>query len=67
MKPKTTTITVERIRDGKTQELTVEHAENLLRMRNGGGWRLPEKSKFELTKDGIRYKRDKGTDNEATA
>ena len=45
------------------REFEITHAERLLRMPNNGGWRLPENSNFEFSKDyGIRYKRHKKTD-----
>lgn len=45
------------------REFEVSHAERLLRMPKNGGWRLPENSKFEFSKeDGLRYKRNKKAD-----
>jgi len=32
---------------GYEREFSVEHAENLLSMRNNGGWELPKNSEFE--------------------
>lgn len=49
-----------------TQEFEISHAERLLRMRNNGGWRLPEKSTFEFVDNGIRRKGNKKADNGAT-
>ncbi len=38
----------------------ISHAERILRMKNNGGWKLPEDSKFEFSKEnGIKYKRNK--------
>ena len=44
---------------GVDQELSFEHAENLLRMPNNGGWQLPEDSEFVLTENGLERRRDK--------
>lgn len=42
------------------QSFSVEHAERLLRMKNNGGWQLPEKSKYTFdSKNGIRIKSTK--------
>ena len=43
------------------REFGIEHAERLLRMPNNGGWQLPEGSQYELTENGIRFKRNKET------
>lgn len=32
------------------------HAERLLKMRNNGGWVLPQDSKFEMTENGLKYR-----------
>lgn len=48
---------------GATVEYEISHAERLLRMRNNGGWRLPEKSTFEFVDNGIRRKGNKKADN----
>ena len=37
-----------------TQEFEISHAERLLRIKNNGGWQLPEKSTFEFVDNGIR-------------
>jgi len=49
-----------------TVDYEISHAERLLRMRNNGGWRLPEKSTFEFVDNGIRRKGNKKTDNGTT-
>ena len=49
-----------------TEEFTITHAERLLRLRNNGGWRLPDNSTFKFdNENGIGYKRDKKADNGA--
>lgn len=51
---------------GMRVELEASHAERLLRMRNNGGWQLPEDSRFEFDKEhGLRYKRHKKADSGA--
>lgn len=46
------------------REFEITHAERLLRMKNNGGWKLPENSQFEFNNDyGIRYRRNKKKDN----
>lgn len=49
---------------GIQHDFTLEHAERLLRMPNNGGWVLPENSKFELTKDGLKYRTNTEGDKE---
>lgn len=64
---KTTTVLLECTTLKTTREFEIAHAERLLKMQNNGGWRLPENSKFEFSKEnGIRYKRNKKADNGAT-
>lgn len=46
-----TTVTLECPTLGITREFTAAHAERLLRMRNNGGWVLPENSKFSFDKE----------------
>lgn len=41
------------------REFSLEHATNLLRMKNNGGWRLPKASPFEFKKDAITSKSGK--------
>ena len=36
---------------GICRDFTVAHAERLLRLRDGGGWRLPEVSNFTFDKE----------------
>ncbi len=49
-----------------TREFEFSHAERLLKMRNNGGWKLPEKSKFQFdSENGLRYKQDKKADSGA--
>lgn len=43
------------------RSFSVEHAERLLRMKNGGGWSLPEGSKFEFVDNGINVRRNTGS------
>lgn len=58
MNAKTTTVTL--AANGVTREFEFSHAERLLRMRNNGGWKLTEKSKFEFSVDyGLRRCEDK--------
>lgn len=40
----------------QSRSFEFSHAERLLRMRNNGGWHLPEGSKFEF-RDNALYKR----------
>ena len=44
------------------REFDFVQAERLLRMRNNGGWELPEKSKFEFKENALRYRQDKKSD-----
>lgn len=44
----------------KMQSFEISHAERLLRLPNNGGWQLPTSSEFELTKDGLIFRTDKG-------
>lgn len=46
------------------REFVQEHAENLLRMRNNGGWHLPENSPYQFSEENGITKRttNKGTD-----
>jgi hypothetical protein len=46
-----------------TVEYEISHAERLLRMRNNGGWQLPEKSPFEFVDNGIKRRGNKKSDN----
>lgn len=64
---KTTKVLLECTTLKTTREFEVTHAERLLRMRNNGGWQLPENSKFEFDKEnGLGYKSNKKADNGAT-
>lgn len=36
---------------GICRDFTAAHAERLLRLRDGGGWRLPDGSKFTFDKE----------------
>lgn len=63
MRSKTTLVTLECAALNVTQDFEISHAERLLMMRNNGGWKLPKESNFEFTKDGIKYRTDKKTDN----
>lgn len=56
MNAKTTTVTL--VANGVTQQFELAHAERILRMRNNGGWALPEDSKFEFVDNGIRRRTD---------
>lgn len=49
----------------EVRSFSVEHAERLLRMKNGGGWSLPEGSKFEFVDNGIDIRRNTGSDKGA--
>lgn len=45
----------------KTQEFEHSHAERILRHKpDNGGWQLPTNSEYELTKDGLTFRADKG-------
>ena len=58
MNAKTTTVTL--VANGVTREFEFSHAERLLRVRNNGGWKLTEKSKFEFSENyGLRRCQDK--------
>lgn len=48
------------------EEFEISHAERLLRIKNNGGWRLPEDSPFEFLENGIRFKQNKKGNNGAT-
>ena len=52
MKAKITRVVLEA--NGTTRVFSLTHAERLLRMKRNGGWHLPENSKLEMTKDGLR-------------
>ena len=43
-----------------TEAFEITHAERLLRMRNNGGWTLPEDSQYTFENDGIRIKENTG-------
>lgn len=66
MGAKVTKIALMRIDNEQVQEFEVTHAERLLRMRNNGGWVLPEKSNYQFDKEnGITSKRhQKGTNED---
>ena len=53
---KTNTVLLVVPEHGIQQDFTLEHAERLLLMPNNGGWVLPKDSKFELTKNGLKYR-----------
>ena len=58
MNAKTTTVAL--VANGVTREFEFSHAERLLMMRNNGGWKLTEKSKFEFSENyGLRRCQDK--------
>ena len=44
----------------RIEAFEVEHAERILRMRNNGGWHIADDEKVELTKNGLRLRKDKG-------
>lgn len=48
-----------------TREFEASHAERILKMKNNGGWQLPEKTNFEFDENGLRYKRNKKADSGA--
>lgn len=56
MNAKTTTVTLQ-VGD-VTRDFEFSHAERLLRMKNNGGWKLPESSDFEFVENALRYKPD---------
>ena len=56
MNAKTTTVTLQ-VGD-VTRDFEFAHAERLLRMKNNGGWKLPESSTFEFVGNALRYKPD---------
>lgn len=53
---KTTKVSLVVPKLGIRRDFTLEHAERLLLMPNNGGWMLAKDSKFELTKDGLKYR-----------
>lgn len=64
---KQTIVTLENDSLKTTRDFEVSHAERLLKMPNNGGWKLPEKSKFDFSLEhGLRYKRNKKADSGAT-
>lgn len=64
MQAKKTIVVLENTSLQTSREFEISHAERLLTMPNNGGWRLPENSNFEFSKDyGIRFKRNKKADN----
>ena len=58
---KSTKVKLVRQYDGEQVEFEVDHAERILKMRNGGGWALPEDSEYEM-KDGTLDRRNKKAD-----
>lgn len=58
MSAKTTTVLLEVPAYGIKQDFDIKHAERLLRKKNNGGWVLPKDSKFEMTEDGLKYRRN---------
>lgn len=66
MNAKQTTVALCQKNTGVTQEFEITHAERILRLRNNGGWELPESSNyiFDL-QNGITKKRNKGKDKGA--
>lgn len=63
---KATKVTLCCPRHGMVAEFEASHAERILRMRNNGGWELPEDSRFEFDREnGITYKRHKKADSGA--
>ena len=53
-------VTLEVPEHNMTESFSVEHAERILRMKNNGGWQLPEKSKYTFdSKNGIRIRTTK--------
>ncbi len=42
------------------QKFEISHAERILMMPRNGGWHLPTNSEYELTKNGLTFKSDKG-------
>lgn len=42
------------------REFGIEHAENLLRMPNNGGWYIPNESQFKYENGNISRKNKKG-------
>lgn len=61
MEPKTSTrVTLEVTEHKMSQSFEITHAERLLKMKNNGGWKLPEDSKYTFDlKNGIRIKSTK--------
>lgn len=62
MNAKTTTVTLT-VGD-VTRDFEFTHAERLLKMKNNGGWKLPESSEFEFVGNALRYKQDSKRNNE---
>ena len=57
MNAKTTTVTLEA--GVIVQDFEITHAERLLRMKNNGGWHLPENSKWEFKDNGLQRRGNK--------
>jgi hypothetical protein len=46
--------------EGRKQDFEINHAERILRMKNNGGWKLPEDSNLKLDRaNGLVSKRNK--------
>lgn len=41
-----------------TEEFEIAHAERILRLKNNGGWQLPENSKYQFDEENGITKRD---------
>lgn len=61
MNAKTTTVTL--VVGDVARDFEITHAERLLGMRDNGGWRLPENSKFEFVDHALRRKPNKKRDS----
>lgn len=58
---KSTTVTLVNRRLGWSREFSPDHAERLLRMRDNGGWALPDNSEYTYTaENGLAVRRNKG-------
>ena len=61
MAAKITKVLLEVPQHGIKQDFEIDHAERILRMKNNGGWQLPENSKYVLTQHGLERRRNKKT------
>lgn len=58
MASKTTKVALHLPENNHTEEFEIAHAERILRLKNNGGWQLPENSKYQFDEENGITKRD---------